>query len=955
MNKLKLRLSLLCLSLSFLLATLSQAQSPQLPFDANVKVGKLNNGLTYYIQHNKKPEKRVELRLVVNAGSVQEDDQQLGMAHFVEHMCFNGTEHFPKNDLIHYLQSIGTNFGPEINGYTSFDETVYMLTVPSDSASIMDNAFQIMADWAHGVTFDPEEVEKERGVILEEWRLGRGADQRMRDKYLPMMLQGSKYADRLPIGTKESIENTSYDDIVRFYKTWYRPDLMAFIVVGDIEPSEVESLIASKFAAIPAPKNSVVKEQYSIDANKEPLISVVSDKENTRTTIEILYKTQSPVISQTEKDFEQGISRNLFCNMLNQRLSEKSREANPPFIGSGTGVTNIATKNLNAFYFYALTKEDGMQKGLETGFTELQRAKKYGFTQAELDRKKKAMLKYTESAYLDRENQQSGNLVWRLQNHFLKGEIPTDLEFNYEFMKAHMDGITLNEVNAWADKLIIDNNQLVIATGVEKDDVTLPQKDEISDWLVDFSKIKVEPYEEKVIDNNFFTKQVTPGTVVNRKVIGETGVTEYTLSNGLKVVLKPTDFKANEILMSAFAEGGLSNYPYEYTVFGGLIPQIVNLSGVDKYSKTDLDKVLEGKVMSVNPYISDIYSGFNGNSNVADFETMLQLTHLYFTSPRTDTTAFLSYTTKIHQYLQNVLSSPTQYFFNETQYIRYGYNPETPDVIPTDEDWKHISYSKMLEVYHNCFKNAADYTFMFVGSFDNETVLPLLEKYLGSLPSSGTKSTFKDRGVHPLNKAINEKVYKGQDPKSFVVLNLYGEAQWSKYDSHNFWSLCQILQKVYTDKLREEMSGVYGFSINGDLYATPNNHYGFRMVIPCAPENADKLVEATIQEIERMKKEGPTDEELQKEIESQRRRAEKEELENNSWLWKLNRIYMVDKEYGRIEHPYELCKIMTKESMKEVANKYFDLSKLQRITLYPETQETVHHNTSEKEETTPVN
>lgn len=924
------------ISILFLIfAEVVNAQNTPIPIDKRVKIGKLSNGMTYYICKNAKPAKRVELRLAVNAGAVQEDDNQLGMAHLVEHMCFNGTSHFPKNDLVHYLQSVGVGFGDGINGYTSFDETVYMLTVPSDSAKILNNGLLIMEDWANAVTFDTAEISKERGVVLEEWRLHLGAYQRMQNRYIPILLKGSKYADRLPIGTKESILHTSSGNIKRFYAEWYRPELMALIVVGDIDPDKIEQQIKTNFAKLKSPANPRPKETYNVQENTEPLVCVVTDKENTGTRITLAYKTPS-IPKKTIDDYKQSIISNIFCGMLNQRLGELTKKADPPFLGAGSYYGNLWVRTCDAFQIYISVKEDGADKGMKAVLTETERVKRYGFTQPELDRYKKAYLKEVENQYNERDKQESSNIVWECVYNFLQNDPIPGVEFNYEFLKNNLGSITLTDINKLTGTWIKDKNEVAIIMGIEKEGVKMPSEQALKDNLSWSKTIKVDPYTENAIASSLMTDKPKPGKLISEKQITNTGIVELTLSNGIKVILKPTDFKNDEILMQAYSEGGSSLFGPEYKLSANFAANLISESGIDKFSKIDLDKVMAGKNASASPFISNIKCGFKGSSSVSDFETMLQLVYLYFTKPRRDEAIYNSIFERYSAMYKNAMSNPTNYFFNQVQFKLYNNNPDAPGLFPVEKDWQQMSLDKAMEVYKRNFSNAGNFTFMFVGSFKVDQIKPLIETYLGSLPSTEKHETFVDNGLRPIGGPANEIINRGNDPKTYIYLTFNGSSKWSKHDSHGLWSLGRVLQMIYIDKLREEMSGVYGFGIQAGVDRFPYENYHLTMTIPCAPENADKLVKAVVTEIERMKNQGPTKEELQKEIETQRRSVETDVKENNWWMFCIDRIYSTEKEFGRAEKPYELCEMLTPELMKEMAVKYLDTSKMIRYTLYPE-------------------
>jgi zinc protease len=929
---------LIAISLSLLIAAgIIDAQNTPIPNDSTVHIGKLPNGLTYYIQKNKKPEKRIELRLAVNAGSVQEDDDQLGLAHFCEHMCFNGTSHFPKNDLIHYLQSVGVNFGPEINGYTSFNETVYMLTLPSDSVKIVNNGFQIMADWAHAVTFDTAEINKERGVLIEEWRNGRGAGQRMRDKYLPVALYGSKYAKRLPIGTKESIEKSSFNSIKRFYTDWYRPDLMAFIVVGDINPDSVENKIKAYFSTIPTGSSQRIKEEYKISDNKEPLLSIVTDKENTGISIEISLKTPKK-IEKTLDDLGDQIMHSMFCNMINQRLNEITKKPNTPFMSSGLGFGSFWVRTCDAYTVSIRVKEDSVLTGIKAVMTEIERAKRYGFLQAELDRVKLNMIKGLENAYNERDKRESGNLVGSLVDNYLESSPIIDIAFIYNYVKEKLPSIKLSDVDKLVNDWAKEENKVIIITGIEKQGLTLPKESQVLSAINEVRNIKIEPYKEDKLAKELIAKnkKPAPGKIVSEKAIGTLNITELKLSNGLTVILKPTDFKNDEIQMNSFSEGGNSSFGREYKLSADFVTSIVCQGGVGQFPLIDLNKMLAGKNVGVSPYISSLYSGFSGSSSVADLETLFQLVYLYFTEPRRDVTTYEAFVQRTRESYKNLLSNPRNYFSNEANKIRYRNSPEIPGLFPVEEDWNNLSIDKAFEIYKKNFSNASNFTFMFVGSFKPEVIKPLIKTYLGALPTKNKPETYVDKKIRPAEGPINENIYKGKDPKALVTLSLSSPAKFSKLNAHVAWSLGNILQRIYTDKLREDMSGVYSIGLSCTIAKEPYENFSFGMNIPCAPENADKLVNAVYAEIERIKKEGVTADELKKEVESQIRGTEVNEKLNGWWMYYLNLILKTEKEYGRLEKPNELSEMLSSDLIKEIANKYFDTSKMVRITLLPE-------------------
>lgn len=918
-----------------LLPRFAAAADEQIPFDPAVRTGKLPNGLTYYIRKNLKPEKRVELRLAVNTGSVEEDDDQLGLAHLVEHLCFAGTKSYPKVELIHYLQSIGAGFGADINAHTGFDETVYQLTLPSDSPEILHNGINIMKEWSHDVTFDPTEIDRERGVVVEEWRLGRGASQRMRDKYLPVVFKDSKYAARLPIGTKESIEGASYDTIKRYYHDWYRPDNMAFIVVGDIDPEQIEAAIRTEFGGIPAATKPRAKDAYPVPDHDQPLFSIVSDRENANNLVLLFYKTEVEHF-HTLTDYRHRLTELLYLQLLNARLNELIQQANPPFLYAAAGYGRIGVRSKASYTLSAAVAEGGLERGMTTLLTENERIRQHGFTATELEREKRSMLKNLEQRHLEQEKTESNRLIEAYVRHFLDDEPAPGIEFEYTFAKDHLPEITLDDVNRLAGQWITPKNRVVVAQTVEKPNVKIPSEEELQSVVQQVASAKIEPYRENKLAASLLAKKPTAGKVTAEKPIENVGVTELTLSNGVRVVLKPSTFKNDEIIFSAFREGGQSVFPDDYNLSAMMADDYVLESGVAEFSKVDLHKMLAGKVVNVTPQLSTDYDGARGRCSVADLETALQLTYLYFTQPRRDETAFQSLVARRKAELKNILSNPLYAFFNDVQQIRYNHHPRNPRVIPSEKDWADVSLDKMMEVYHARFGNAAGYTFVFVGSFTPEAIKPLLETYLASLPAKPGPSGFKDLGLRSIAGPFDQKILHGTDPKSLAMISFEGPADYTRDDSHIFWSLGNVLQRILIDRLRIEMSGVYSPRVSAGMEKVPYAHYVFEATIPCAPDNVEKLTAATYEEIKKIQANGVKPEDLTKEIETQRRTAEKETQDNTAWARKLDQIYRNGETFGRISDPSELIKLVTSENLQKAATKYLNTEKAVRFTMYPE-------------------
>jgi zinc protease len=930
-----IRLTVFLISWFLLMPASSFAQgklNQLIPVDKNIRIGKLPNGLTYYIRKNSKPEDRVELRLAVNAGSVLEDDDQQGLAHFVEHMAFNGTKNFAKNDLVKYLQSVGVKFGPEINAYTSFDETVYMLTLPTDSMHILEKGFQIMEDWAHNLSFDDAEIDKERGVIVEEWRLGRGPFQRMQEKYLPLLFKGSRYAERIPIGKKEIIEGAPHDKIRKFYTDWYRPDLMAFIIVGDIDPDVMEKMIHDHFDKLVGPANPRVRERFAVPDQPGTAALVTSDKEAPYTLVQVICKTD-PKVEVYQKDYRNSLIMQLVTGMLNQRLEELKEQANPPLLYSAVQFGSIGTREKSALQLAGLVPETGLETGIKTLITENERAALYGFTPGELERQKKQFYASYETAYKERDKTESEQLASEYIRNFLTDEPIPGIEFEYNFVKANLDSISLEEVNQIAGKIIKHDNRVVIVMAPQKEGVSLPDDQGVLATIETTSGGKIEPYKDKITGNQLMGEKPKKGRIILTKKNEVLGVTEMSLSNGAKVVLKNTDFKNDEILFRATSAGGYSLYDlpdYQSALYAS---DIVDASGLALYSPNDLSKLLAGKNVSLAPYIGPYFEGLNGSVAPRDLETMMQLAYLSFTQPRKDSALFESFIAKQKGVIKNLLSDPENYFSDQYNRIKTQNNPRA-DVIPTEKDIDNINFNRVFEIYHDRFADASDFTFFFVGSFKIDSLKPLIETYLASLPSIRRTETWKDMGIRPPSKKTDKSVYMGSDPKSIVAMYFESPEPFDPLQDHLFESLAQLLNIRYIEKLREEMSGVYGMGIRINLNKIPYSHLEISLNIPCAPENTDKLTKAALDEIRNIQKNGVTDDYVNKVKEAQRRDLEKNLKENGYWIARLIDVYRYN-DPGLISQYTERINAVNSASMQAAAKK-IDLDKYVRVVLYPE-------------------
>ncbi len=929
----RLLLVSLILGLTFWGHTQGIDPSKPIPFDERVKIGKLDNGLTYFLRKNTYPEDKLELRLVVNAGSMQEDENQLGMAHFIEHMAFNGTTNFEKNDLIDFLQSIGLQFGADLNAYTSFDETVYILPIPAEHDSLIDKGLTVLKDWATGLTLDAEEVEKERGVVLEEWRLGQGAQQRMRDKYFPILFKGSRYADRLPIGTKESIENASYEDIKRFYEDWYRPELMAIVAVGDTDIEALEKKIIATFSDVQPKSKRRKKESNVVPPHQETLVAIAKDVENSFTAAQLIYKRPKES-ENTLADLRKNYLYSLYNAMLNSRLQELTQQAEPPFI-FGASSFSALVRSTDTYASFAVSAPEQILGALKTLVIENERVKRHGFAPTELDRAVQNLQIQLENLTKEKDKTESRSYASEYVSYFLSGTPSPGIDYELSFFEQLIPELTVEEINALAADWITDENRVVILLGIDKEGVSLPSESEILDAINNIDTESITAYDDAVSDSPLIPDLPPAGRTIFTKKIDTVGVTELRLSNGMKVVVKSTDFKNDQILMAATSDGGHSLYSDEDFRSASMSAGIIDQSGIGAFSLIELRKLLSGKNVEVSPFVSGLKEGFNGSSTPEDFETMLQLVHLYFTAPRMDTAAFQSMISRSKDIYENLLVSP-QYYFNDQVSRVMSQNHPRGGGFPTPEELDQVSMGRAFDIYAERFANAGDFTFFLVGNIDLPTMKPMVEKYLGSLPGSRTKESWKDPGIRIPSGTLKKDFFKGTDEKSAVIITFTGFEYLEKERSYHFGVLGDILENRLIDILRENESGVYTVNVGKSTTDVPYERFSFSIRFPCSPENVEKLTQLTYEEIRKIQAEGVTAEDLQKIREADLQNRKENLRENGYWLRSLRNYYEKGKDLKTFYEYEGLVRSVTSEDIQAVASDYIDTTKPIQLVLYPE-------------------
>jgi zinc protease len=916
-------------------AALAQSFNPQesIPFDAAVQHGTLSNGLQFYVRRNARPEKRVLLRLAVKAGSLHETESQQGLAHFLEHMAFNGSAHFKPGELVSYFESTGARLGPHVNAYTSFDETVYMLELPTDKPDIVEKGFQALADFAGGLTIDPEQVEKERGVVIEEWRGRLGAGSRISDKQLPVLYHDSRYAQRLPIGKPDVLRTAPPSELRAFYDAWYRPDRMAVVVVGDIDPKQVDGLIRSHFGSLASRAAALNPPNNAVPLHKELLVNVASDPEVTRSQIEIIRKR--PAESQrTAGDYRRMLVESLFQRMFNERFSDLTMKADARFLGAGAGGGGLSLQ-VDTFSLRATVADGRIADGLEALEVEARRVREFGFTAAELERARRSMLSSYERAFTERDKSESGGYAREYVSHFLTEEPAPGIEYEYGLALKVLPAVTLEEVTALARRHLADDSRVVLAVSPQKPDLTLPSESELASTLAAAARIAVTPLTDTVVARALMDSEPAPSAIESRRTISEIGVTVVRFANGIEAWLKPTDFKNDQVLFTMYAWGGLSlASPPDY-VEAMLADTYVGFSGLAGIKAADLDKLLAGKRASASPFLTMSTHGISGSSAPGELLTALQLLHQNFTAPGDDPDAFALMKRQLDAAVANRGTSPGQVFGEKVSQVNtsshYTSQPLTPERVAT------LDRAKMSSFYRARFSNAADFTFFMVGAFKIDEAVPLLARYLGSLPSSGKPaSSYRDLAISFPAATEHARVEKGREPRSQTVISFFADPPVDSEEGERINAATTVLQTRLRDLLREELGQTYTVSV-GLSQGLPQKGGGhMRVSFGAAPENIQAMTDRVIQEIRRLQAEGPAPELVASARETARRTYETSLKENGYWLRRLQTAKMFDTPPAEIVTRTRRIDAVTPAGVQDVFRKYFPLDRHTVVTLVPE-------------------
>jgi zinc protease len=933
------RLLLVPVLSAFVLPALPDAATAQapgrepLPFDTTVVRGVLHNGLRYYVRENREPHNRAELRLVVNAGSILEDRDQLGLAHFLEHMAFNGTRNFERQELVDYLERVGMRFGPDVNAYTSFDETVYLLTLPTDSPGVLETGIQILEDWAWGIALDSLEIEKERGVVIEEWRLGQGAATRMQNRQFPVLLQRSRYAQRLPIGTYESLTSFDHAALRRFYEDWYRPDLMAVVAVGDFDAARIEALIREHFSRIPPASRPRPRRDFDVPEHRHTLVSIATDPEAAGSSVSI-YLKKAPLTWQTVDVYRSWLVESLASSMLTNRLSELTQKPQTPLLDVSSFHGRFI-RPVSALVLTGRVRDGQVEGGLDVMLSEVARAGQYGFVATELEREKRELLRVMEQRYTERHRTSSGSFASDYVSHFLYGGSVLTAEAEYQLHRRLLPGITVREVNERVRIWMDESNRVVLVRAPQRPEVVVPAERQVREVIASVRGRALEPYDDTVSEAPLVRRPPVPGRVVEERVHAEVGVTEWTLSNGARVVMKSTDFKEDEILLVARSPGGTSLFDDDDYVAALTASAVVQVGGAGALSAIDLRKRLTGLMAGVGAEIGEQHEGLSGAASPRDLETLMQLIYLKFMEPRVDTMAFLAYQAQARSAIESRRATPESVFQDTLRAVLSQHHPRARPATP--EIFDQLDLHRSFEIYRDRFGDASDFTFYFVGNLEESEMRRLSERYLASLPSLGRVEAGRDLGIRPPEGVVRRTVRRGVEPKATTQIVFTGEFEFGREKLYALTALGEVLQLRLREVLREELGGTYGAGVRAGGGMNPWPQFQVSIGFGTEPERLDELTRAVFQEIELLRTRGPAETDLRKVREMMLRGREAEVRRNHFWLQQILVHDRYGWQLGDILRHEERVRAIDAALVRRTAQRFLDPANHIQVSLLPET------------------
>jgi zinc protease len=931
----RIRIAAAYLIIACALASASAAQDLRapLPVDASVRTGMLPNGLKFFIRRNPRPADRVMLRLAVQAGSVDEAEDQRGLAHVLEHMAFNGTARFKPGELVSYLQSIGARFGPHVNAYTSYDETVYMLDVPTDRPNALARGLDALSDFAGGMTLDPAEVDRERGVVIEEWRGRLGAGTRMQQPQIEAIFgPNSQYSKRLPIGTPESLRSFTVQRLRDFYTANYRANRMAVIAVGDLDPAQIEAMIRQRFGAMPR-STGARRQTFPIPPHRDTRFVTVSDREAQGTSVSVIFKGPFRAL-ETLEDYRRSLVESLTFQMINARFAELSRQADAPFLAASAG-TDTFGRSVAAASFGVRVKDGETVRGLTALSTEIARVRQFGFGEAELDRARRGALAQYERLYNERNNPTSEPLASELLRHYLSREAVPGIERELEYARRFLSTITTAEVSAFARGLIHDDNRVVLSSAPDREGLAPVTRAQLQSALTTGLSASVTAWNDQLEGKALMAKAPTPGTVTARREIPEIGVTVLTFSNGVEAWLKPTDYRADQVVFSSYAKGGISTAPPDQYFNASLASSLVGIGGIGGLTPVDLGKLLAGKIAGASAYISTYTHGVTGSATPKDLETALQLAYLHFTAPNHDPGALQLMKRRLEASLANQAQNPGAVFGERVRRINtVDHYTARPLRL---QDLETLDAAAMWKFYDERFGNAANFTFFFVGTFTVDEITPLLATYVGSLPSKGAPdSRAVDVRLQFPSAVLRETVMKGQEPRAATVITFFSDTGLDETQTTRVRAAADIVENKLRDILREQLGGTYSVSV-GYSDTAPEPGYGTTTVqFGSSPENVEKLSAAVLTEVDRLRREGPTAADLQIVKEADKNDLVQALRQNAYWLNALQSAHVLGRDPKAIPRRSERTDALTIENVHDAIRKYMPAERYTLVTLMPE-------------------
>ncbi|TKG90408.1 insulinase family protein [Puteibacter caeruleilacunae] len=908
--------------------------------DPQVRYGKLENGLTYYIRHNEEPKERASFYIIQNVGAMLENDDQNGLAHFLEHMAFNGTKHFPGKGIINFLEKHGVAFGRNINAYTSFDETVYNLSnVPTTQASLLDSCLLVLNDWSNYLLLTDEEIDNERGVIHEEWRTRRVAGFRLFKKSQPYMFKGSKYAERDVIGSLDVIDNFKYNTIRDFYHDWYRTDLQAIAIVGDFDADEMETKVKNLFSKIPAVDNPKKREYYNIPDNEEPIFTVSTDPEATTSDISIMIKRDAVVPEAKNMDYLRSIYRNnLFNSMMGQRINELLQKENPPFISGSISNGGFMGRFKDAYSISTRCDSKNEATALTAIMTESERLRQHGFTQSELDRAKVNLLNSIETAYKRRDKRNHDSFCREFKSHYIDNDPAPGIEFELDFLKSILPTITLEEMNKLAPSYITPNNRVVIISGAEGEGVKHLSKEETFAIINKIENSKVEPYVDAAAGSSLLAEDALPASkLVSEKPIKELNAVEWTFANGVKVAYKFSELNKDQLMFTSFSRGGESQYKVEDLYSAGMTNNFIGTFGVGDFDAIALQKMLTGKNVSVSPKIGELTEGISGSCSPKDFETMMQLIYLYFENPRFDQTAFNALMQRYENFLKNMSNNPQKIMQDSLSMILTDHHERT--LLMNNEYLKKVNMQTMEKIYKDRFQDASDFTFCFVGNIPVEEAKPVVEKYLGALTDKDRKEDWVDHHVDSPKGHTKKDIYlKLSVPKATVNISWSKKVPYSTEGKIYATILKQILDLRYIESVREKEGGTYGVGVSSSLSRYPEGEFGLFAKFDCDPEKADHLKTIIFKELNQIIENGPTQIDLDKAVKNLKKQRGESVQQNGFWLGALRSLYFDNENITAPENFENIVNNVTIKDIQKAANDFVKGANLVEITFRPKAE-----------------